>query len=133
MRLHKKPCFQQDRGKMSAKIYVKSDCEDTSFFLRLSIVKGDKTYCLRDDIMPISKQYPNYKPNTVVPLDFSFIEHAFVLEKGDKLRLDISSACWPTFLPHTNYKGDQYKQATVKQANNTIIFDNSTVTINALP
>ena len=148
MALQKEPDFRKDvvsfvsdafdktvrvRGKMSAKIYVKSDCEDTSFFLRLSIVKGDKTYCLRDDIMPVSKQYPNYKPNTVVPLDFSFIEHAFVLEKGDKLRLDISSACWPTFLPHTNYKGDQYKQATVKQANNTIIFDNSTVTITALP
>lgn len=120
------------RGKMSAKIYVKSDCEDTSFFLRLSIVKGDKTYCLRDDIMPISKQYPNYKPNTVVPLDFSFIEHAFVLEKGDRLRLDISSSCWPTFVPHTNLKGDRFYHTSSKIANNTVVLNNSSITLNVL-
>ena len=123
----------QVRGKMTAVINVKSDQEDTAFYLRLNIIKGDKTYCLREDIMPISKQYPDYQPGTTVPLEFSFIEHAFALEKGDRLRLDISSSCWPTFVPHTNLKGDRYYHTSSKKANNTVVFENSSITLNTLP
>ena len=121
------------RGKMSAVINVKSDQEDTAFYLRLNIIKGDKTYCLREDIVPISKQHPNYQPGTTVPLEFSFLEHAFALEKGDRLRLDISSSCWPTFVPHTNLKGDRYYHTSSKTANNTVVFENSSITLNTLP
>ena len=121
------------RGKMSARIYVKSDREDTTFYLRLNIVKGDKTYCLREDIMPISKQHSNYKAGSTVPLDFSFIEHAFTVEKGDRLRLDISSSCWPNFVPHTNLPGDRFYHTSSKVANNTVVLENSSITLNTQP
>ena len=128
--------FEKDikvRGRMSARIYVKSDQPDTAFYLRLNIVKGDKTYCLREDIMPISKQHADYRPGSAVPLDFSFTEHAFMLEKNDRLRLDISSSCWPTFVPHTNLKGDRFYHTTSQIANNTVVLDNSSITLNILP
>ena len=128
--------FEKDikvRGKMSARINVKSDCEDTTFYLRINIVKGNKSYCLREDIVPISKQHTVYQPGSTVALDFSFIEHAFVIEKGDRLRLDITSSCWPTFVPHTNLKGDRFYHTFNKKANNTVVFENSSITLNVLP
>lgn len=121
------------RGRIRAAVNIKSDCDDSAFYLRLSIIKNNIPYCLREDISPISKQHPDYRPGTVVPMVFNFTEHAFLLEKGDRLRLDISSSCWPTFLPHTNFKGNQFYHTSARIANNTIVFDNSSMTLNILP
>lgn len=108
-------------GKMKARIFVKSDCEDTAFYLRVSIVKGDVAYVLRDDITSILFQHEDYVPGQEVKLDFTFGDHAFLLEPGDKLRLDVSSAAFPLFLPHTNQKGMQATQSVCKIANNTLV------------
>lgn len=121
------------RGKFQAKIHVASDCEDTAFYLRLSIVKGEHTYCLREDITSICRQHPAYRPGEEVPLAFHFVEHAFTVEPGDRLRLDISSSCWPIFLPHTNLKGNRYFHTTANVARNTIICDGSRLTLHITP
>lgn len=117
------------RGKIKARIHAATDGEDTAIYLRLSIVKKDHTYCLREDITSICRQHPDYTPGETVPLDFSFIEHAFTVEKGDRLRLDVSSSCWPTFLPHTNMKGDRLTQTQARTARNTLFFEGSNITL----
>jgi predicted acyl esterase len=51
------PEFEEDtfiKGKMQAKLRVKSDCEDTCFYVRVSLVKEEGAYGLRDDINQIS-------------------------------------------------------------------------------
>ncbi len=110
----------QVKGKMLAKLCVKSDCEDTGFYVRLSITKDDKDYGLRDDITSLCFQHPDYVPNSEVMLDFSFDEHSFLIKKGERIRMDISSADAEHFVRHTNMKGLFSEQETAKIAHNSI-------------
>ena len=117
------------RGKMTAKLQVKSDCEDTCFYIRVSLVKIDGDYGLRDDIQQISNVCVDYTPGETITLDFSFDEHAFLIQKGERLRIDISSSAFPYYVPHTNFKGLFSQQTESKIANNTIILEESTLTL----
>ena len=122
------PEFKEDtfiKGKMSAKLTVKSDCEDTCFYMRLCLCKEEGDYGLRDDITQISNFDVNYKPNNEIEISFSFDEHAFVVRKGEKLRIDISSSAFPHYVPHTNQKGLFSEQTTAKIATNTVILEKS--------
>ena len=114
-------------GGGSVRLRVKSDRPDTGFYVRLSVVKGDKTWSLRDDITSIGRQHPEYRPGEEVWLDFQFAPHAYWLEPGDRLRLDVSSSCFPHFLPHTNRRGIQALQTGADIANNTVVLGCSTV------
>lgn len=117
------------RGKITAKLQVKSDCEDTCFYIRISLVKEEGDYGLRDDIQQISNVCADYTPGEALTLDFSCDEHAFLIQKGEKLRIDISSSTFPHYVPHTNFKGLFSQQTESKIANNTIILENSTITL----
>lgn len=122
------PEFTEDtfiKGKIHGKLKVKSDCEDTCFYMRLSLCKTNGDYGLRDDINQISNFCNNYIPNTEIEMDFSFDEHAFVVKKGEKLRIDISSSAFPHYVRHTNNKGLFSAQSTTKIANNSVILENS--------
>lgn len=113
------------KGKMSAKLSVKSDCEDTCFYIRVSIEKEKGDYGLRDDITSLCYQLGDYKPDTVAELNFDFDEHAFLIKKGERLRIDISSADNEHYVRHTNQKGLYSEQTTAKIAHNTVYLQNS--------
>ena len=126
------PEFQEDtfiKGKIKAKLRVKSDCEDTCFYVRLSLCKEEGYYGLRDDINQISNFNPDYKPGEEIDMEFTFDEHAFVVHKGEKIRIDVSSSAFPHYVPHTNCKGNFALQTTAKIAHNTIILDKSNITL----
>jgi predicted acyl esterase len=126
------PEFEEDtfiKGKMKAKLCVKSDCEDTCFYVRISLVKEEGYYGLRDDINQISNFRKTYKPNQEIEMEFSFDEHAFIVKKGEKLRIDISSSAFPLYVCHTNNKGLFSEQTTAKIAKNTLILDKSYLTV----
>ena len=114
---------------MKAKLTVKSDCEDTCFYLRLSLEKKEGYYGLRDDINQISNFDKNYKPNGEIEMDFSFDEHAFTVKKGERLRIDVSSSAFPSYVRHTNNKGLYSVQTTAKIAKNTVVLSKSTLTV----
>lgn len=120
--------FKQDtfvKGKMRAKLKVKSNCEDTCFYIRISLCKSEGDYGLRDDINQISNFSFDYVPSEEIEMDFSFDEHAFVIKKGEKLRIDISSSAFPHYVRHTNNKGLFSEQTTFKTATNYIVLDDS--------
>jgi len=117
------------KGKMRAKLKVKSDCEDTCFYIRLSLCKAGGDFGLRDDINQISNFANDYIPNSEIEIDFSFDEHAFVIKKGEKLRIDISSSAFPHYVRHTNNKGLFSEQKTSKIATNTVILEDSYIEI----
>ena len=122
------PEFTEDtyiKGKMQAKLTVRSDCEDTCFYMRLSLVKEEGYYGLRDDINQISNFKKDYQPGTELEMDFTFDEHAFIVKKGEKLRVDISSSAFPHYVRHTNNRGLFSEQTTAKIAHNTVILDKS--------
>ena len=117
------------KGKMSAKLKVKSDCEDTCYYVRISIEKENGDYGLRDDITSLCYQLGTYAPNSVVELDFDFDEHAFLIKRGERLRIDISSADNEHYVRHTNQKGLYSEQTTAKIAHNTVYLQDSYLTL----
>ncbi|MCQ2432916.1 MAG: hypothetical protein MJ175_09980 [Clostridia bacterium] len=129
--------FSEDtfiKGEMEADITVASDCEDTCFYMRLSLEKpegADGDYGLRDDIHKLSEFAPDYVPGDRVKMHFRFDEHAFQVKAGQRLRIDISSSAWPWYLRHTNIKGPMEEQTTAKIAHNTICLDDAKLYIPA--
>ena len=105
---------------MEMKLAVSSDCEDTCFYVRVSVDKGDgKWYLLRDDITSLSFAGGKYSPGTERSIAFRFPDHAFRLEKGDILRVDVASANIQ-FAPHPNVAGDAFACSSPKVAHNTV-------------
>jgi len=126
------PEFTEDtfvKGKIKAKLKVKTDCEDTCFYMRISLCKPEGDYGIRDDINQISNFCEDYVPNSIITMDFSFDEHAFVIKKGEKLRIDISSSAFPLYVRHTNNKGLFSEQTTTKIAINSVILSESHIEI----
>ena len=115
------------------RLLVRSDRPDTCFYVRLSIVKDGKAWSLRDDITSLRFQHPGYQPGKTVPLDFSFAPHAYWIEPGDRLRLDISSSCFPYYLTHTNRPGVQALQTGADIAHNTVILGPSEILLHETP
>ena len=120
------------RGRMTAELAVASDCEDTCFYVRVSVDKGDgKWYLLRDDITSLSFAGGPYNPGEERKVSFRFADHAFRLEKGDVLRVDVSSAN-SQFAPHPNVIGDAFACSSPKVAHNTVYPERSFIQLPAL-
>ncbi len=148
MRIQPQPGFRDDvvsfilppqteqldvRGRMRASLAVTSDCEDTCFYVRVSVRKDDgKWYLLRDDITSLCADGSDYTPGTEKRIAFRFADHAFRLEKGDCLRVDVASAC-RQFAPHGNVKGLQATVREPKVAHNAIRAEGSMLTLFVLP
>ena len=108
------------RGRMTMELSVLSDCEDTCFYVRVSVDKGDGNwYLLRDDITSLSFAVGKYVPGTERSISFRFADHAFRLVKGDVLRVDVSSGN-SQFAPHPNVVGDAFACSSPKVAHNTV-------------
>ena len=148
MRLQPQPDFRDDvvsyilppvterldvRGRMRARLVVTSDCEDTCFYARVSVKKPDgKWYLLRDDITSLCADGADYTPGSEKAVSFRFADHAFRLEKGDVLRVDVASGC-SQFAPHGNVKGLQAAVREPKVARNSVRADASALTLFAKP
>jgi len=115
--------FEKDtviRGKITARLKVKSDCEDTCFYFRVSLETERGDYGLRDDITTLGHALGTYIPGTWVTLDFECDEHALKIEAGRRLRIDIASADKAHYVRHTNYAGLYSEQTKTRKANNTV-------------
>jgi len=117
------------KGNIRAKLNVASDCDDTCFYMRLSITKEGGDYGLREDITNISGQVDDYIPGSFVSLDFEFDEHAFLVKKGEKIRIDITSSDANNYVRHTNYKGLYSIQDKMRPAKNTVDLSKSYIEI----
>ncbi len=109
------------QGRMKAALAVSSDCDDTAFYIRVSVCKQDgKWYTLRDDIKSISWDHADYRPGSEVEIAYTLSDHAFMVEKGDCLRVDIAGANADSFIPHTNFKGPFVEQTKSRTAHNVV-------------
>ena len=108
------------KGEMRLTLPVRSDCEDTCFAVRISVPRDGGDFGLRDDITSLCRQVPDYAPGSEAVLEFSFDPHAFLLRRGERLRVDIASADKAHYVRHTNQKGLYSAQATARIAHNTV-------------
>ena len=67
----------------------------------------------------------DYIPGAVTELSFTFDEHAFLIPRGQRLRIDIASADHAHYVRHTNQKGLFSNQTTAKIARNTVYLQDS--------
>ena len=107
-------------GKMKARLAVSSDCEDTCFYIRVSLETAAGDFGLRDDIRSIVYERGDYTPGETAALDFLFDEHAFLVKAGQRLRIDIASADAAHYVRHTNMRGLYAVQTEAKAARNTV-------------
>ena len=117
------PPFESDvfvKGQMRASLSLESTAPDTSFYVRISLEKKDYTYVLRHDVTSLSYQLGDYRENSTVLLDFTFDEYAFLIKKGERLRVDISSTDDNGYVVHANKKGKYYLQNETSIAKNKI-------------
>lgn len=117
------PPAQRDvfvKGRMRAQLTVSSNCPDTSFYMSISIKKPQGDYRLRHDITSLSHQLGDYTPGQSVVLHFCFDEHAFLLGKGEQLRIDIAPTDNNTYVSHTNQRGLYSRQTKAETAHNTV-------------
>lgn len=108
-------------GKFEVKLACKSTAPDTCFYVRLSLIKDGKTLGMRDDITSLCRIEKDYVQGDERILDFSFGQHSFEIQKGDALRLDVSSSCFPYFQMHTNRKGLLAKHDKADVCRNTVV------------
>jgi predicted acyl esterase len=112
------------------KLQVKTSAPDTCFYVRLSLVRKDGTaLALRDDIDSVLRTNPDYQSGGVAEIDYQFAPHSFMIGEGERLRLDVSSSCFPHFHIHTNRKGIQTMQTGADIAKNTILTGESVLRI----
>lgn len=122
------PPLQRDvfiKGRMRASVTVSSNCEDTSFYLRISIKRGGSVYPMRHDITSLCYQLGDYTPGEEVTLSFCFDEYAFLLRTEDSLQVDITAADDNTYVCHTNKKGAYAEQTEAVVATNRVNLDKS--------
>ena len=122
------PPFDKDtfvKGQMQLHLSVSSDCPDTSFYARISIVKQEYTYVLRHDITSLCYQLGDYTAGKRVSLDLCFDEYAFLIAAGERLRVDISSTDDNTYVVHTNRRGEYYEETSTVVAENTVYLEES--------
>jgi len=112
-------------GQMKVTLNAKSDCEDTAFYVRVSVRKAgtDVWYGLREDIKAMTWDDGDYRPGSLRTMHFKLADIAFRLDKGDALRLDVSSSNAAMFAPHANVKGLQSYVREPKTAVNTVLAD----------
>ena len=108
---------------------VSTTAPDSCFYARADLVKNGKVYPLRDEIDSVCRTVPEYRSGDKAVLKFVFITHSFRIEKGDRLRLDISSSCTPHFLVHPNRKGNIAEQTGADTAYNTVFTGRSKLSV----
>lgn len=107
---------------------VSSDCEDTAFFIRVSLVEAGEAYNLTDTVTSLSHLMPDYRPGDVLTLDIDTPPIGFTLKKGSRIRVDIASHS-DIYVPHANIKGHWAEVTETKIANNTLHLENAYISI----
>ena len=119
-------------GRFEVELHCRSTAPDTCFYVRLDLVRDGVALSLRDDIDSLCRVEKEYRPGEERVLRFVFAEHALRILPGDRLRLDVSSSCAPYFQVHTNRRGLLARHTGADTCRNTIITENSCLTVFAL-
>jgi predicted acyl esterase len=113
-------------GRITARLFVSSDCPDTDFTVKLCDVYPDgKSILVTDGIRRASlrKGYEKHEPlvaGEVHPLEVDLWSTSLVFNKGHRIRVAVSSSNSPRFEPNPN-TGDPHPVAGKSRvANNTL-------------
>jgi uncharacterized protein len=113
-------------GAMNVKLFVSSDCEDTSFTVKVMEVKPDgKAYNIRSSITTLayrnnSSTRLTYDIGEIVEVNLELLPITWNIKAGSRIRIDVSSSDFPQYAIHSNYAGNWAVQEKVKTALQTL-------------
>lgn len=109
-------------GKIQWNMKVKTDCDDTAFFMRVYFVENGIAYNLTETITSLSNINANHVADEECLINIFTPPIGFTIKKGNNIRVDISSHS-NLYVPHSNTKGHWAKVTETKIAKNTVICD----------
>ena len=114
-------------GEIGVALHVRSDCEDTAFFLRLEALVGGKWLPVQETISTLRRCCPDYVPGTEAVVTMQTAPTAWRFAKGSQLRAHVASASFPTYPAHGNTAVPVQEQVETKIAHNTVLLGKSQV------
>lgn len=115
-------------GRIKARLFVSSDAEDTAFSIKVMEVFPDgSAYNIRNGITTLayrngSPERITYTPGSVEEIIIDSWDVAWRIQKGSRIRIDISSSNFPEYSVHSNYPGIWSLQDKTRKARQTIYF-----------
>ena len=107
-------------GRIRWQMKVKSDCEDTAFYLRVYFVEEGAAYNLTETITSLSHLNKDYRAGEEQLIDLELPPIGFTIRRGNRIRVDIASD-GEIYVPHSNTKAHWAQVTDTKVATNTII------------
>ena len=113
-------------GKMNAKLFVSSDCEDTCFAARImEVLPNGDAYNIRSTVTTLAYRNKSqsrlvYKPGDIVEINIELLPITWNIKAGSSIRVDVSSSSFPEYAVHTNYAGIWSLQDKTKIAHQKI-------------
>lgn len=126
-------------GRPSVELYVSSDAEDTCFTVKLmEVFENGEAYNIRNGITTLayrndSPERITYTPGERVKIRIETWDVAWMLKKGSRIRLDISSSDFPEYAVHPNKAGVWSVIRETVPANQTVFFGKETPSVLILP
>lgn len=109
-------------GRLRWHMKVKTNCDDTAFFMRVYFVEDGVSYNLTEGITSLSYLNPDYHAGEECLIDILTGPVGFTLKAGSRIRADISSHS-DLYAPHANVRGHWALVEDVRVARNTVICD----------
>ena len=115
-------------GKMQVKLTVSADVDDTAFVAKIMEVTADgKAYNMRTGITTLgyrnqSDERQTYTPGEKVTITIDTWDLAWKIQKGSRIRIDLTSSDFPQYSVHSNYAGCWAKQEKVRKAQESVYF-----------
>jgi predicted acyl esterase len=109
-------------GRIRWNMKVKSDCEDTAFFMRVYFVEDGVAYNLTETITSLSNINPDYRAGEECLISIFTAPVGFTLKAGNAIRVDISSHS-DLYTHHSTTREHWAMRIDVKIAENMVICD----------
>lgn len=126
-------------GQMKIILTVSTDVEDTAFAVKIMEVMEDgKAYNMRTGITTLgyrngSNTRLSYRPGEKVQITIDTWELAWKIQKGSRVRIDITSSDFPQYSVHSNFAGCWAEQKMARIANQTVYFGGQDMSYISLP
>lgn len=120
-------------GSIEIELTVRSDCEDTAFFVRVSVLKNEKYLPVQESILTLRSQNPDYRPGDEAVVRMATDPTSWRFCKGDRLRVDVASANWPVYPAHGNVPGPMIASKETRVAKNEVKTGQSRVILPVVP
>jgi len=101
---------------------VRSDCEDTCFFMRVYLVENGESYNLTETLSTLRHVKKDYHPGETLTLDLLTTPISFTVKRGCALRVDVSSDS-TIYSPHANVSGHWAEVTETRIAHNTLLLN----------